>query len=191
MLTAIGVFASCGVAAAACTTQSTSKPFSEWGDTNSYFLASGGDFEGGLLTDWAPVAAGLTAGNEPFYVHSTSDRTSVTLLGGGSVISPPFCVDSTMPYFRFFAHQSARGSDLKVTLVLLNGTDVLGSQTPTVADLADGSTPTWAPTAPLKLTYGLAVPPGQTLTAELLIQAGIGLGRWQIDDVYVDPYRTG
>ena len=190
MLTAVGVFASCGVAAAACPAQSTSTPFQRWGDTNSYFLAPGGDFENGLLSTWAPVAALPTVGNEPFYLHSVSDTTSVTVAGGGTVTSPPFCVDSTMPYFRFLAHQRASGSDLKVTLVLLNGATVLGSQVDSVGDLADGSMPVWAPTAPLKLTYGLSVPAGQTLTAELVFQAGLGLGSWQIDDVYIDPYRT-
>jgi len=106
----VGVLAVPGIALASCPTQPVSNPFSQWGDNNNYFLAPGGSFEG--TTDqvgWTLSGASLTQGNEPFYVDSSSDSQSLTISGGGSAISPFFCVDNTMGSLRFFAQQIEAG----------------------------------------------------------------------------------
>jgi hypothetical protein len=187
-MTATGVLASTGVAAAAsCPTLSTTTPLSQFGDTNSYFVVPGGTFEGSSLpAGWSASGASLTAGNEPFHVLNASDNQSMTIQPGGSVTTPYMCIDATMPEMRFFAHQIGSGSDLKVdVLVKMNG----WTGSVPLADLADGSMDAWAPTAPI------FAPPGQSLQSGVTVQAALrfsvpGNSSWQIDDIVVDPYRS-
>jgi hypothetical protein len=185
-LTTVGFFASTGLAAA-CATQATTQPFTQFGDTNGYFLVQGGSFESNNLGDPASFAtanATLTAENEPFYLNSSSDSQSLAINAGGSATSPGFCVDGTMPYFRFIAKQTAPGGDLLVSVV---GKDPLAGVQ--VADLADGSLSSWGPTAQLNLASALNKLGKHGTAAQLRFQV-LGGGSWQIDDVYIDPYRT-
>jgi hypothetical protein len=186
-LTCVGVFASAGVALASCPAQSVSTPFTQWGDNNSYFLIPGGSFEGTPeQVGWTLSDAILTPGNEPFYVNSSSDSQSLTISAGGSATSPFFCVDNTMSDLRFFAQEAAAGSDLQVNALVQTGN---GVQTVPVEDLADGSMSSWAPTQPVGDTSALA--DGDTLQVALELSVPRSAGSWQIDDVYVDPYRSG
>ena len=186
-LTCIAVFVSSGAAfAAQCPTQSGKQKFSKWGDSSSYFLVPGGSFEGtSAQVGWDLSAATLTAGNEPFHLNAVTDSQSLLVDGGGSATSPTFCVDSTMPSLRFFVRQTAPGSDLKIQGVV---------QTPrgpfpvTVADLADGSLPAWTPVQVNVPTN--RIPKGWSVSAALRVVVP-GSGSWQLDDVYVDPYRAG
>jgi hypothetical protein len=184
----LGLFAAPGVALASCPAPPVSTPFSQWGDTNSYFMIPGGSFEGTAdQVGWTLSGATLTAGNEPFYVNSSTDGQSLTISGGGSATSPFFCVDNTMTSLRFFAQQAAAGGDLQVQAVVQTPN---GTQTVPVAELADGSMPSWAPTQPIPGdTSGLSS--DQTLMVALQFNVPASAASWQIDDVYVDPYRSG
>jgi hypothetical protein len=186
--TCIGVFASTGVALASCPTPPVSTPFSQWGDSNDYFLVPGGSFEGTAdQVGWTLSNASLTAGNESFNVNDPGDQQSLTINGGGSATSPFFCVDDTMSGLRFFAQQAGAGTDLRVKALIQNED---GSVTAVpVADLADGSMPAWAPTDPLGGSGHLPV--GSSLMVALRFRAPVSAGSWQIDDIYVDPYRSG
>ncbi len=192
-LTCVCLLASTGVAyassdiLASCPGQSLSSPFSQWGDTNSYFLVPGGSFEGTSdQVGWTLSGASLTPGNEPFYVNSSSDSQSLTISAGGTATSPYFCVDNTMSDLRFFAQEATAGSDLQVTALVQTAH---GVQAVPLEDLADGSMPSWAPTQPAGDTSGL--PDGQTLSVALQFSVPQSAGSWQIDDVYADPYRSG
>jgi hypothetical protein len=91
----------------------------------------------------------------------------------------------TAPCIRFFARQTAPGSDLKIQGVV---------QTPrgpfalTVADLPDGSLSPWTPVQVNVATN--RIPKGFSVAAAMRFVVP-GSGSWQIDDVYVDPYRAG
>ena len=187
-LTCVAVFASTGVALASCPTQPVSNPFSQWGDSNDYFMVPGGSFEGTAdQVGWTLSNASLTSGNEPFNVNDPGDQQSLTINGGGSATSPFFCVDDTMSSMRFFAQQAGAGTDLRVKALIQNAD---GSVTAVpIADLADGSMPAWAPTAPLGGSSHL--PAGSTMMVALRFRAPVSSGSWQIDDIYVDPYRSG
>lgn len=186
--TCVGVFASTGVALASCPTQPVSTPFSQWGDSNDYFLVPGSSFEGTAdQLGWTLSNASLTAGNEPFNVNDPGDQQSLTINGGGSATSPFFCVDETMSGLRFFAQQVDAGTDLRVKALIQN-TDGSVTAVP-IADLADGSMPAWAPTDPLGGSGHL--PAGSSLMVALRFRAPVSSGSWQIDDIYVDPYRSG
>jgi hypothetical protein len=59
-----------------------------------------------------------------------------------------------------------------------------------LAHLLDGSMPTWAPADPVAGdTSGLS--DGQTLMVALQFTVRSSAASWQVDDVYVDPYRSG
>jgi hypothetical protein len=161
-LTCAAVFVSSGAAfAAQCPTQSGKQTFSKWGDSSSYFLVPGGSFEGTpTQVGWTLAGSTLTAGNEPFYLNAATDDQSLQVNGGGSATSPVFCVDSTMPTLRFFARQTAPGSDLKVQGVVQLPR---GSLAVTVGNLADGSLSTWTP---VKITVATnRIPKGFSVSA--------------------------
>lgn len=173
---------------ASCPAQQLSAPFSQWGDTNSYYLAPGGSFEGTAdQVGWTLSGATLISGNEPFSVDGSGDSQSLTIAGGGSATSPFFCVDNTMASLRFFAQQAAAGGDLQVQALVQTAN---GLQTVSLADLADGSTPSWAPTQPI-IADTSRLPDGQELSVALQFNVAVSAASWQIDDVYVDPYRSG
>jgi len=187
-LTCVGVFASAGLALADCPDQSLSTPFAQWGDTNNYFLIPGGSFEGTAdQVGWDLNGASLTAGNEPFYVNSSGDSQSLTISAGGSATSPFFCVDNTMSSLRFFAQEATPGSDLQVQALVQTQN---GTQTVPVADLADGSMSSWAPTDPIAGDTS-SLENGDTVQVALEFSVPQSAGSWQIDDLYVDPYRSG
>jgi hypothetical protein len=186
-MTCVAVFASTGAALASCQTQPVSTPFAQFGDTSSYFLVPGGSFEGTAdQVGWSLSNAELTAGNEPFQVDGGSGNQSLTINGGGSATSPSFCVDSTMPDLRFFAHQSAPGSDLQIQAVFHVGHRQFAWP---LAVVKDGSMDAWAPTRQIGLHVGL-LPGWMHIPVQLRLVVAGG-GSWQVDDVYVDPFRLG
>src|SRR3954471_24166584 len=115
-------FATAGPAAAAtpdvCVTPSFSQVFLPWKDTALYTKSPGGDFEG-AVTGWTLAAgARVSAGNESFYVGRPTDKASLTLAPGATVVSSSMCIDRTYPSFRFFARNLSAGTgDLQVEVV--------------------------------------------------------------------------
>lgn len=177
--------------AASCPTPQTTTPFTQWGDSDSYFSVPGGNFESPLpATGWIVNRAARVPGNEPFLVGAATDSSSFVIDGGGTAISPAFCVDNSMPDLRFFARSLGANGKLDVRLVVQTRLGVTTAPFSRVADLTAGSMPTWAPTGQLALADGMIAPPGRTTTARLVFSVE-GHGGWQVDDIYVDPYRMG
>jgi hypothetical protein len=184
----LGVLVAPAVALASCPAPPVSSPFAQWDDNNDYFLIPGGSFEGTAdQVGWSLSGATLTEGNEPFSVNGNGDSQSLTIAGGGSATSPFFCVDNTMSSLRFFAQQVSAGGGLRVRAVVQTSD---GVTTVPVAHLFDGSMPAWAPTDPIAGdTSGLS--DDQSLNVALKFTVRSSSASWQIDDVYVDPYRSG
>ena len=181
-LTCFAVLASAGTAFAACPAQPVATPFGQWGDANSYFLVPGGSFEGPSDdVGWSLDNASVTSGNESF------DSQSLRIDSGGSATSPYFCVDNTMSSLRFFAQQLDGGSDLHVDALVQRRYRVVVVP---LVDLADGSMPAWAPTDPIDGGAG-ALADARTISVALRFTAPSATGSWQIDDIFVDPYRSG
>jgi hypothetical protein len=188
-MTCVAMFATTGAAMASCPTQPVSQPFAQFGDTNSYFLAPGGSFEGTpLQVGWNLSNAQLVPGNETYYVNSPTDDQSLKINAGGSATSPNFCLDQTMPSFRFFVQEPALGQALNVSLITHAGPGPRPTIQP-LATVADGSVLSWAAWNPVTITAN--IPAGGSVTANLQFSVPPGMGAWQIDDVYIDPYRIG
>jgi hypothetical protein len=172
--------------ATSCTPQKASaRPFTPWNDLAYYTLVSGGDAEG-ALSGWTLDGARVVEGNEPFKVGRSTDHRSIALTGGASVTTAPICIDSTYPWFRFFARNtSGHAAQLKVDIFY---TDTLGRvRNAGTGDYstADGA---WVPTGSLGIGIAWqAIPAGSSLPVTFRFTA-VGTASWLVDDVYVDPF---
>jgi len=185
---------SAGSAAITCGGEA-SRPFLPWLDPTPYTLAEGGSLES--TTGWAlSGGARLVAGNEPFYVHSASDTSSLYLPSGSSATTPWSCVGADSLTVRFFAVNS--GSLLsRLNVDLLYRTNRGNIRTLGGIDLVTGLTQrTWFPTLPVvieldTLARDLLVLDLNTTQMALRFTPSSGLlfsGSWKIDDIYVDPW---
>ena len=172
-----------------CPSTTYAQPFAPWLDFASYVLAPNGDVESGAAGWSLDGGAAVAAENESFYVHGADDTSSLSLPSGSTATTSSMCVDATRPDLRFFARNT--GSLLSTLKVEVLYTDALGqSRALTVALLAAGSK--WQPTLPVLFLANLAAPPlvtdGTTSVAFRFTPLGSRSG-WEIDDLYVDPFK--
>jgi hypothetical protein len=176
-------------ASASCGPRQVSQPFAPWLDLGHYFLAPGGDFES--TAGWTlGSGAKVVAGNETFLVNNRSDGHSLSLGAAGSARTPAMCVDSDELTMRFFARNT--GSVLS-TLVLEARvqTTVLGltTQTTLPVTVVPGLARTWAPSLPVVFSLSLNQLLGGVSKIDFTFRTLGPGGAWQIDDVYVDPFK--
>ena len=90
--------------------------FSVFGDQGSYTLLPGGAFEDQAAPGWLLLGgAAVVSGNEPFFLHSALDTSSLSLPAGSVAVSPATCVgvfDQTFRLTSFFnrLRQAARSA---------------------------------------------------------------------------------
>jgi hypothetical protein len=170
-----------------CAAPPTSRPFLPWLDIASYQEAPDGGFEAGA-TGWdLDGGAATVAGNESHYVGGRADDTSLRIPAGATATSPVFCVGIEHPTVRMFAKRSG-GSLLSTLRVDVQFEDALGKQRSLPIGLVLGGS-NWAPTLPMLMVANLLpLLPGQhtPVTLRFVPQGG---GSWQVDDVYVDPFK--
>src|SRR5581483_9966093 len=173
-----------------CPSMPMVQPFSTvWGDTGSYFLAPGGAFEGSL-TGWAASGgAKLVNGNESYYVHSTSDKSSLYLPSGSKVTSPSVCVTNSTPDLRLFVLNTGSASaTLTVNMTYTNNKGK--ASTVAVGSLTGGSSWSLSPQVFfLQNLTPLVNANGQTWVTFTFAPVGT-TGHWQVDDFYVDPIKS-
>jgi hypothetical protein len=172
-------------AADPCGYGAASQVFLGWGDQKNYVLAPNGGFEDAdpawTLADGAAVAEG----NDPLFVHAVTDHQSLSLPAGSSATSPITCIASGQPVFRFVARTSGdKHSRLKVEILY---TSAKGKhRSAVVGKLRAGDA--WAPTKKLAVRLGRAKGHGKLKTANITFRfTPVGVGDWQIDDLYLDP----
>jgi hypothetical protein len=173
-------------AEAGCADVPVSNPFSLFGDYADYFLVRKGDFESDTR-GWRLDNAAVVAGNESYYVGSGSDARSLAIQPSGSAVSTHFCIDVRHPHMRFFARQTDGSNGL--LSVKARWTDALKLQRESTLGLVSGlGFGSWSPTD-LVMLAGMVelTDPGETQSVQLVFTPLSGT--WQIDDVYVDPYR--
>jgi hypothetical protein len=173
--------------APSCAEQASARTFLPWLDLASYTKAPDGGFEAGAHGWDLDGGAAAVAGNEPFDVGGAADDTSLRIPAGGDATSPVFCVGLEHPTYRFFAKRTG-GTLLSTLRVDVQFEDALGVQhsLPTGLVLGGGS---WAPTLPQLIVANLLpLLPGQHTPVTLRFVPQ-GSGTWQIDDLYVDPFK--
>jgi hypothetical protein len=166
-----------------------SQPFSRWADFNAYTLAPGGDFEGGAA--WT-LSGGATvgAGSEGFAVTGKLGTRSLSVPAGGTAVSPDICIDPTRETFRFFARNASTSTTAKLRVeILYQGKS--GAWMTIMGGIMNAAkvpgwqvSPVYSNSSNLALLSGLPNPP-------IHYRFTASGGAWQVDDVYVDPYRRG
>lgn len=167
-----------------CDGQALSQPFTPWADVASYTLNDGGAFEGGRSA-WLLDNASVSDGNEPFFATAATDSHSLTIADGGSAVSAPICVGIEHPDIRFFAKAANPVAGLKVEVLFETARgDIVSAPIGSVTGSKG-----WAPTAPMPIAANLlALIPGEHTPVAFRFSARGG--SFQIDDLYVDPYRS-
>lgn len=183
MAMAMAAFAS---SAQACSYTGASQVFSHWGDKRDYVLAPDGGFESGAKGWTLSGGAATVAGNESYYLNSTTDSTSLSLPGGSAAVSPAICMSIETPVFRMVARNTGDPtSQLRVTATYT----LLGLlQTKTIATVTSGSA--WAPTEPQSVLLTLSTALGTLTPSSIQVHLTPldSKGQWQVDDLYVDPF---
>jgi hypothetical protein len=163
--------------------------FSPWLDLANYAAAPDGGLESGG-SGWAlSGGAAVVAGNETYAVGGAGDDQSLSVPSGGSVISAPTCVGLQWPTIRFFTRSSGTGllSSLRVDVLFEDGLTG-GTRALPVGIVSPNSS--WQPTLPMLMvvnTFGALSRDGMIPVAFRFTP--FLAGRWQIDDLYVDPWR--
>jgi hypothetical protein len=170
-----------------CDEQASSQVFLRWLDPMRYVQAPGGDAESASRWELEDGAR-IVSGNEPWRVGGGDDGSSLRLPRGSSATTGVMCVGVEHPTLRFFAKRTSGSllDSLKVE-VLFEGAGGRVKALPIGLVLAGGS---WQPTLPFPVLASLLplLPGDQTPVAFRFTP--LGSGTWQIDDVYVDPWRS-
>ena len=161
----------------------TTTPFARWADYANYAYLPDGGFEAGASGWKLASGAKVVAGNETFYLRSTSHRYSLALPAGSSATSPPMCIGLLSSKMRFVVN-GAPGSNVKVQVIYRG---LLSS----VLGIFDGGTVstngTWQPSPEIGMLGGVL----PLLTQSVQFRFVSTSGTPRIDDVYLDPMKSG
>jgi hypothetical protein len=164
-----------------------SQAFSRWGDSSYYATLQNSGFEG--YSGWTlSGGARVVSGNEPFYLSGNrSDSHSLLLPAGSSAYSGTVCFALGDWHMRFVMRNvGASSGKLRVQVVVPS---LLGSLL-TVLDAGTVSgSGTWAPSPRLELLLSNVTNLiGTRAVAFRFTPVGLGAA-YQIDDVYLDPWK--
>jgi hypothetical protein len=171
-------------AASYCDPSST-KAYSQFGDSANYARLFNGGFENGS-TGWAlSGGARVVAGNEPYYLSGNrADSHSLSLPAGGSASSGTVCFALGDWHLRFMMKRLSSSGAVRVQVVVPS---LLG-----VLSILDGGTVSgsgsWAPSPRMALLLSNVTSLLGTKAVAFRFTAVNG-GSFQIDDVYLDPWK--
>ena len=171
---------------AGCPAVPTVQPFAPWQDLGDYFLAPGGDMEDGAA-GWDLIGgATAVAGNESFNVAGADHGTALSLPADSSATSAAFCIGVEHRSMRFFLRGPKTGV---VHVDAVYDKRTTQEKSVRLASVAAGDS--WTPSPVVDMVVNeLAADYANALPVSLRFSAR-GTGTWQIDDVFVDPYRRG
>lgn len=164
------------------------QPFVRWGDHMSYVLVPNGGLEQGSRGWKLSGGARVVDGNEPFYVRSAGDRSSLLLPPGSSATTPATCVALLDPTLRYFSQRAGGRGALEVEVVYRG---LLGLTYAHEVLLDGRGGDEWAPSSPslfLANVTGLLALNGTTAQVSFRFTPR-GTSTWRVDDVYVDPLK--
>jgi hypothetical protein len=160
----------------------TSKPFTQWSDYANYAFSPNGGFESGA-NGWSVSGGKVVSGNESFYVHGTADRYSLSLPAGAAATSPAMCISLLSGHMRFVA-KGDPGAKVRVQIIYRG---LLSS----VLGILDGGTysvnSSWSPSSQVGMLGGVL----PLLTSSVSFRFTAVGGSVSIDDVYLDPMKSG
>lgn len=160
-----------------CSNQAVSQPFAAYGDTNSYTLVPGGNFQAGSVP-WA-LTGGASAANG-----------ALSLPAGSSATSPADCTSIYDPTVRLFVRNTGSPTSHLIVQALYPGL-LGGVQKATLGEITGSSG--WSPSPAMSLTGANLLSTlslDQTVIAFRFIPADSS-GNWSITGVYLDPFGRG
>jgi hypothetical protein len=136
-----------------------------------------------------PSTAKVVAGNETFFVNAKTDTKSLTIPTGSQVTAPTVCVGMGENSFRFFVKNPAvSGAVLHVQAAVQNPLTGLVLSTGFDVKATTGAK-VWAPSSRITIPNLLGGVLG-TQNVTLTFSAKGSAATWNIDDVFVDPFRS-
>jgi hypothetical protein len=159
----------------------TSQPFAQFGDNNSYYPVPNQGLENGS-TGWTLTGgASVVAGNEPWNVSGTGS-SALALPPGSSASTPSTCINLLDPNIRLFAASEANGP-LRVDVVFRGLTgNVLG-----ILNIKSFQSSSYGDWRPSENVLSLLAVPVLTSSVQIKFTSLASSGSWKIDDVYIDP----
>jgi hypothetical protein len=174
---------------AVCSFPAQSSPFVPWSDSNSYFLAPGGNFDDGTA-GWALAgSAGLVSGNEPYDVSDQGTSSLGLPTTSAAATSPVMCVTADAPTFRLFIKNNGNLGHIDGQLaVYLNFQNTNGKwQQVKIAALTVKST-AWTLSPKISFIQYISTPLQSGLAnVSFTFKPNDNHGNWQLDDMFVDP----
>jgi hypothetical protein len=175
--------------AATCSWSSLSQAFAPWGDSNSYFLAPGGDFQD--TSGWTMAGgAGLAQTGAGYDSGDTNSLALPTTTSAAT--TPTICVTSDSPSFRMLIKNNGNlGYSNGQLAVYLNFSGADGKpQQVKIAALTVKNT-AWTLTPAISFIQYLSTPlRSGYANISFTIKPNDNHGNWQIDDLYVDPCHS-
>jgi hypothetical protein len=174
-----------GTGAASYCDPTSTKAFSRFGDTANYARLFNGGFENGS-TGWSlSGGAKVVSGNESYYISGNrSDSHSLSLPAGSSASSGTVCFAIGDWHLRFMMKRLSSSGGLRVQVVVPSLVGLL-----TVLDGGTVSgTGSWAPSPRMALLLSNVTNLVGTNAVAFRFTAVNG-GSFQIDDVYLDPWK--
>ncbi|MEA2462316.1 MAG: hypothetical protein QOJ98_63 [Acidobacteriota bacterium] len=160
-----------------CPVPTLYQPFTAIGDSNSYFLAPGGDFEQAGVWSTSGDAETVADARTADWGGSTALR-----LNTATATSPTFCADGTYPHLRLAAKAGRSAIALTVEAVSDGGIPVpLATLTPSGFRSWD-----YSEFVPLAPAVGLSL--NQFTHTKLRVRT---IGDWTVDAVSIDPRMGG
>jgi hypothetical protein len=178
-----------GTGSASYCDPASTQAYARWGDSSFYTLLQNGAFESGSAPWVLSGGAKVVSGNEPYNIRGyRSDSRSLLLPTGSSAYSGTVCFALGDWHLRFMAKNvgSATGS-LRVQVIVPS--TVGGALTVLDGGTVTG-TGTWAPSPRIQLLVSnVASLIGTRAVAFRFTPVGTNAA-YQIDDVYLDPWKS-
>jgi hypothetical protein len=159
--------------------------FSQFGDSSRYASLFNGGFENSATGWFLSGGARVVSGNEPYYISGDrTDSHSLLLPAGSSAYSGTVCFALGDWHLRFMAKRLSSSGSLRVQVIVPS---LLG-----VLSILDGGTVSgngsWAPSPRLALLLSNVTSLLGTKAVAFRFTPVNG-GSYQMDDVYLDPWR--
>ena len=169
-----------------CSPTST-QAFDGWGDQSNYTPMPNGSFENGSASWALSGGAKVVAGNEPFFLNGRGDSHSLLLPAGSSAYSATMCFALGDWHLRFLMRNvGSRTGSLRVSVIVPS---LVGG----LLTILDGGTVqgdgTWQPSPRVQLLLSNVT---SLLGTKAVAFRFTPTGRdaaYQIDDVYLDPWK--
>ena len=175
-----------GTGSASYCDPTSSQPFAP-ADMNYYTLLAGGSFESGTVPWALSGGAKVVSGNETQYLHSRQDSRSLYLPAGGSAVTPTTCFALGDWHARFMLKNVGASSGAVHVQVIVPS--LLGG----LLTVLDGGTvqagSTWTPSPRVQLLLSNVTSLIGTKAVAFRFTAEGRGAAYQLDDVYLDPWK--